>query len=370
VSRELADRVRRLDPLGADAFCAQAPTMNARADTTALVSALGAILPGEREIAAFEEPECLAAMRDLGLFLGSIRRHGVEPVRALPAVEWPLLLLGRRMDMVPRDTVFHYGLWNPLGVRQRMYTGDPGEDVLIHAVRIAAPSLESCLSALERALDVPPDDPALADLCARSAGHLESVVDSLDFVREALPPLFFARVLRPYFQEIAVDGLFYLGPAAAHLPLYLVDHLLWSSDRADPDHYKFQHETARHAPPAARALFDRREGRPSLSGRVSEALRASEERTTDERASAALHASAEGICRLFHLLITFRGRHLVLARREYAEEVRLFPAGSGGGTVELLERILMLTRTCAEFAHQPIATAVARPGARRQMRGR
>ena len=321
--------------------------MNASADTTALVSALRALLPGEREIAAFEEPECLAAMRDLGLFLGSIRRHGAEPVRALPAVQWPLLLLGRRTDMVPRDTVYHYGLWNPLGARQRMYTGDPGEDVLIHAVRISAPSLESCLSALERALDVPPDDPALADLCARSAGHLESLVDSVDFVREALPPLFFARVLRPYFQEIAVDGLVYLGPAAAHLPLYLVDHLLWSSDRRDPDHYSFQHETARHAPPAARALFDRREGRPSLSGRVIEALRA-----CGERASGALQASAEGICRLFHLLITFRGRHLVLARREYAEEVRLFPAGSGGGTVELLERILLLTRTCAALAHQ------------------
>ena len=328
-----------------------------------LVSALRAIVPGEQRIAAFDDPECLAAMRDIGLFLGSIRRHGVEPARALPAVERPLLLLGRRMDMVPRDTVYHYGLWNPPGVRQRMYTGDPGEDVLIHSVRVAAPSLGSCLSALEQALDVPPDDPALADLCGRSAGHLETVVDSIDFVREALPPLFFARVLRPYFQEIAVDGLTYLGPAAAHLPLYLVDHLLWSSDHGDPEHHRFQHEIARHAPPAARVLFDRWDGRPSISGRVIQALRGS-----GQRAPGALHPAAEGICRLFHLLITFRGRHLVLARREYAEEARLFPAGSGGGTVELLERILKLTRTCAALAHQPIATAVARPGMRREMR--
>jgi hypothetical protein len=354
----LAVEIRRHDPLRADAACARVPAMNARADVNALASALRGVLPSDAAVAAIDDAACLAAMRDIGIFLGSLRRHGVEPLVAVPDARRPLLALGGRADMVPRDTVYLYGPWNPPGPRQRMYTGDPAEDVLIHSVRVTAPHLASCLADLEQASDAPTDDPALAALCGQSATHLQAMVGAIDFVREALPPFFFARVLRPYFQEIVVDGQTYLGPAAAHLPLYLIDHLLWSSDHQDAEHHQFQHETARHAPPPARALFSRRDGLPSLAGRLIQALRAA-----GARAAAGLRASADAVCALLRLLITFRGRHLVLARREYAEEVRLYPAGSGGATVELLERILTLTRTCAALAHQPIAASGAYPHA-------
>ena len=43
----------------------------------------------------------------------------------------------------------------------------------------------------------------------------------------------------------------------------------------------------------------------------------------------------------------FRGKHLTIARRAYREEIRLYPVGSGGGSVELLTRILDLTRAAA-----------------------
>ena len=44
-------------------------------------------------------------------------------------------------------------------------------------------------------------------------------------------PEFFARELRPYFEDVHVAGRLYMGPAAAHIPLFLVDVLLWASDR-------------------------------------------------------------------------------------------------------------------------------------------
>jgi hypothetical protein len=89
-------------------------------------------------------------------------------------------------------------------------------------------------------------------------------------------------------------------------------------------------------------------------------------REVPERPSAALRASVEAVCSLLRVLTTFRGRHLVLARREYAPEVRLYAAGSGGGTVELLAKVLALTRLCAASMHvrrtDSIAPLPAAPG--------
>src|SRR5262245_26557700 len=118
-----ADAVAVLDPLHADKVCAQLPAMNGQADLTALMNALRSIVPAAEHIRRFTPLECLAAMRDLGMFLGSIKRHGVQPVLAVPEVEAALLALGTRTDLVPRDTVHHYACWNPRGARQRMYTG-------------------------------------------------------------------------------------------------------------------------------------------------------------------------------------------------------------------------------------------------------
>jgi hypothetical protein len=339
---DIAGEIRRLDPLRAEAVLLQVPAMNRARDVPALVGALRAIAPEASQVGTFAPVACLAAMRDLGIFLGSLKRHGVEPLAALPSLATPLLLLGRGADMVPRDTVYHYGPWNPPGPRQRMYTGEPDEDVLIHAVRTAAPALASCLVGLEQALDLPLESGAFVATCQRSEAHLQAMVESIDFVRVALTPLFFARTLRPYFEPVTIDGREYLGPAAANLPLYLVDHLLWSSDHHDVQHLTFQQETVQHAPAPERDLFARQEGQPSLATRLVAALRA-----VAGHANQALRASTEAVCGLIRVLLTFRGRHLVLARREYAPDVRLYSQGSGGGTIELLRRVLALTRLCA-----------------------
>lgn len=221
------------------------------------------------------------------------------------------MLLGRRADMVPRDTVYHYGPWNPPGIRQRMYTGDPEEDVLIHSVRMAAPSLATCLDRLVAASQELTDSRDLANFAGQAASHLEALVDSIDFVRAALTPLFFARTLRPNFEDIRIEGHRYLGPAAANLPLYLVDHLLWSSDRHHPEHYAFQQEAADHSPADWRELFRVQDGAPSLVTRISHALEAQREDASPEAT-----AGAEAICRLLRILVTFRGRHRATARAD------------------------------------------------------
>jgi hypothetical protein len=177
--------------------------------------------------------------------------------------------------------------------------------------------------------------------------HLEGLVRAVDLVREHVAPEFFARVMRPYFEDVALGGHRYLGPAAAHMPLYLVDRLLWSSDCADPSYLGFQCETVQYSLPRWRALFSRQADQPSVTTRVLDALRAGSGDPGEP-----LGASARALSAIFRTLITFRGRHLTLVRGAYREDVRLYAVGSGGASVELVTHILRLTRQYAAFVSQ------------------
>jgi hypothetical protein len=58
-------------------------------------------------------------------------------------------------------------------------------------------------------------------------------------------------------------------------------------------------------------------------------------------AAAALHA-------ILRVLLTFRGRHKVMADKAYDPAVRLYPVGSGGFSTDAVARILQLTRDRAD----------------------
>ena len=159
------DHISPLDPLCADTQLAQLPDWNEARDVNAMAGALADLAPSEAQAGALGPFEACAALRDLGMLLGSLKRHGVEPAEAVPSAVPALLILGRICGMVPRDTVYHYGPWNPTGVRQRCFTRDSNEDGLIHCVRAAAPGVESCIQALVEARASEPDSPLFADGC-------------------------------------------------------------------------------------------------------------------------------------------------------------------------------------------------------------
>lgn len=105
--------IQNLDPLQADAELDKLPELNRRGDTANIVKLLQYLAKtfAKTEI---ETPEAaLATMRDIGIVVGSLKRHGVEPVTAVPEIEWPLLQLGDYTNMIPRDTVHHYTSWEP-----------------------------------------------------------------------------------------------------------------------------------------------------------------------------------------------------------------------------------------------------------------
>jgi monodechloroaminopyrrolnitrin synthase len=334
-----AEAVAALDPLDADRACALVPALNQHADVNALIDSLRSLIPTRARLERLSVPQSLAAVRDLGLFLGSLKRHGVEPVSVVPEVQAVLETLGQRTAMVPRDTVYHYGPWNPADGRQRMYLGSRQEAVLIGAVRRALPAVEAATLLLVELLDRSPADPAFATACRQTAAHLEAMVCAINDVRTEITADYFARSMRPYFESVIVTGRPYFGPAAAHMPLFLVDALLWSADHPDAEHHAFQDDTALYNPLRWRRLFNDLSGRPSISTRVVEGVAAAH-----GEPNRALRESIEALCQVYRVLLVFRGRHAVLARAAYDVERRLYSRGSGGGTVASLEHLVTLTR--------------------------
>jgi len=339
LSASASNHISPLDPLGADTRLRLLPRWNDSRDVNAMAAALADIVPAEARARALGPFEASAAMRDLGMFLGSLKRHGVEPAEAVPSVVPVLLILGRVCGMVPRDTVYHYGPWNPVGARQRCFTGDPNEDGLIHCVRAAAPGVEACIQALVEARASDPDTPLFAERCRHAARSAMAMVDSINFARMKVDVRFFARMLRPYFEAITIGGKSYMGPAAAHLPLSLVDHLTWGSDCTDATYRLFQDDATHYTVPRWRDLSRSTASETSLVTRVIQALNMS------PPGNSAVTKGAVAVYAILRVLLAFRGRHKVMADKAYEPQVRLYPVGSGGFSTDVVARILEVTRS-------------------------
>jgi hypothetical protein len=337
-----AVKIAPLDPLGADGILANLPEWNENADVASMAHALSRVNPDEPRARGMGPYEAAAAMRDLGMLLCSIKRHGTEPAEAVPEVVSTLRALGRTTGMVPRDTVYHYGPWNPKGPRQRRFTREASEEGLIHCVRSAAPGLEAAIQVLVVARANVPCAPAFAAQCLHAARCITTMVHSINFARRQVDVQVFAKVLRPYFEAITIEDKSYMGPAAAHLPLSIVDQLTWGSDCVDPTYHMFRDDTARYTVPAWRDVSQRAVSEPSLVSRVIETMHMS------QGSDPMLFAAAAALHAILRVLVTFRGRHKVMADKAYDPEVRLYPVGSGGFSTDAVGKILQLTRERAD----------------------
>lgn len=339
-SEEFNEGVRRLDPLKLDDDLRRLPKMNESADVDALARVLGEALPTEESIAGFTLPECLAAMRDLGMYLGSLKRHGVVAFDVIEGATGPFELLGRRTRMIPRDTVYHYACWNPMGERERLYTGHSMERDLVGAVRTCVPELAHALDIGRSLYDADPRSSEQTGDWASLISRVTAVDTAMRTVLASVSHEFFARELRPYFEDVRVAGRTYMGPAAAHVPLFLVDILLWASDRGSEEYLAFCDELAPHTLPDWRDRYSEWRAEPSLASRFAAAL--GDPLSPDETRH--VQAGARALGEVLRALTSFRGKHLVMARRAYQEEMRLYELGSGGGSTDLLDEILALTR--------------------------
>jgi hypothetical protein len=331
-------RVSALDPLHLDSALPAIRTMNATGDRAGLIRLLRQAIPsGLSDEVTLQE--ALAVMRDLGLLVGSLRRLGTQPVTAVPELGPVLLKLAAMTGMVPRNTLLHYTVWNPEGARQRLYTGDDQERMLIASVCVTVSRLAQAAETCERLRGLGPDQSEFAPLLERLLEQISCLRDSMDIVRAGVTPRFFAVDARPYYDDIDVGGVDYLGPAAAHVPLYLVDLQVWASDGGDRSGKDFMIEWSRYGLPGWNVSDLAWTTGPSIVTRVADMCR-----QVGGKVPAGLLASAEVLSRVLRALVIFRGRHYTVTREAYEVDLRIYPVGSSGGDLELLGSISAQTR--------------------------
>lgn len=330
--------IRNIDPLGFDEWLQIVPAANANQDTNTLVALLS-LLARRASNALWSAPEFAhASVRDIGIVIGSLKRHGIEPMQAVPSAEKFLLGYSNQCDAVPRDTLHHYTLWNPIDRRRRTYTEDQQERKLQDSVSFVLPYFGTAVAACSSLCELDPRDSQFTSMVGVLSQATRKVIDSIDTVVAEVSPHFFARQLRPYFEEILIGKKNYFGPAASQIPLWLIDVCVWASDRNHPEYQSFLLESLKYNPPSWRALYQKHAGRRSLVSKIESLLS-----DKDFQNSKQLLRSATSLIELLHFLKIFRGRHMSIAKRAYDPEVALYSHGSGGGPLDLLRRILRLT---------------------------
>ncbi len=328
-----------LDPLEACALVRQLPALNRAANVEGLVQLLRDLCKkaGRLHWGSFEQ--AAAAMRDFGVCLGSLKRHGHEPLALVPQLEPVLRRLGKCTGLPPRDTLLHYTVWNPPGDRLRTYTGLPDEVQLIQSVRLAIPPLEWTLLRLAELHTVPLRAPDFVPLCTQVLSGLRQLVDSIVHAHRYVSPHIFASELRSYYDPILIGGKQYLGPGAVEMPLFVLDHLLWGSNSREAGYVAFKELYVPYILPELRTLYRRHAGQPSLVDRVLDEVHTLDE--PDDTARAGVHT----LRALLDMLIRFRAPHLKLAEKSYnAESGNPRQVGSGGFTLDMLAELLRLSR--------------------------
>ena len=330
--------VAACDPLQARPRVLQLPGLNRNQDVPGIVGLLREFLPVRGVPAGWGFTEAAAAMRDIGFFLGSLKRHGQEPADAVPGLEPLLLDLARITEMPPRETLLHVTVWNPSAAdAQRSYSGLDDETHLLESVRMSMAALEAAIAVTVELTEVPLRSPAFVQGCDELAAYLQKMVESIVYAYRFISPQVFYDELRPFYEPIQIGGQSYLGPGAVEMPLFVLEHVLWGSQSDHPVYLEFKETYLPYVLPGYRAVYARFAGKPALVDRaIAEAQAAGAQ---DESVRAGLTA----LNRLFVILLRFRAPHHQLAERVY-EAGRSGPSvGSGGYAPSMLGDLLTLT---------------------------
>ncbi|MFM7727487.1 MAG: monodechloroaminopyrrolnitrin synthase PrnB family protein, partial [Flavobacteriales bacterium] len=241
---------------------------------------------------------------------------------------------------------FHYGPGNPRGERERTFTGDDNERMLIEATRVAFPHLEEAVDLCVRLIETPINSAHFAEQAEAASTALDGLITSIILTRKSVDPMFFAVHLRPYFESVLLGDKEYAGSAAAPLSVGMIDHILWSSDCVHAEYRSFQDHNIIYNVPAMKRLYADLMGKPSLVTRFLHSECADKD---------LLQRNAAALDSILSQVINFRGKHLAVAKSAYSLQNRLkaiwlkgasnvYNIGSAGYGLDTLEMILDLSK--------------------------
>ncbi|WP_079408582.1 monodechloroaminopyrrolnitrin synthase PrnB family protein [Streptomyces sp. 3211] len=337
------------DPLNLDQFLGKLPLLNEVADIRPIRAEVERLIPSLEQASRLSYVDALAAMRDIGMIVGSLQRHESHDPFADLDLQRAMLELGRRTGMVPRDTVLHYCWWNPTGSRMRTFTGDERERRLIQATAIALKDIETAARNLVRLPELNISDPEYAIRCRTAGQSIHEAAQTVHLSRSGLDARHFAVELRPYYEPIQIAGKEYDAPAAAQVPLYLIDQMMWGHGEPEVDLYSLRDGLSRYGLPIWRETFLDSLTRKPLIKQMIQEIEAS---TPWDNGPA--QRSAEGLLLVAQALLTFRGRHIRLVKAAYDSQISRYAAGSSGATPDLLQKLITATREFANSIRQAI----------------
>ncbi len=328
--------IKNLDPLNIDSIIDKIPLLNKGADTKGLINFLYSIIPFPDEIKKYNYVQAAAAMRDIGIFLGSIKRHGIEPVEAIPELDYILDELSHKTDLPPRDTLLHYTIWNPEGDRLRTYTGTKDEVELINSVKISTYPLMDAIYHLIKLHHTDMEDPEFEEICSQAECSFKEVVEGIVHSKRNVSPEVFAKELRFYFDPIFIHNKEVIGPGAVEMPMFIFDHLLWSSDTENVPYAKFKIGFLPYILPNLRDVYYDFDNKSSL---VTKAIN----NIYNAGNITQMVTSAKALLKLCKLLKSFRMPHRKMAEEAYSyEQKHKRNKGSGGYSTAVLNDIIEL----------------------------
>lgn len=324
--------IKELDPLRLDGFFAEVlPIVNETANTSILVSQA---ISSSKFAIAIKNPSqeiALACVRDLGMLAASLTRHGVK-VSAIPALHNALSCLSRYSGEVPRDTVFSYGPRNPEGSKLRRFTSQPEEEIFISSFREGMTSLAECINYLDTALGLSISDEKFSEVIDKANDKFKVMITAIQSVRKNVPPEVFTHILRPYFDPYEIDGVKYLAPGGAAMPVILIDKILWADNVGDPVYDYYYEENLSYLP------YSYQEFAKSISGQ-SIYSKAIEEYNANTELSEIQLKSFNSLMEFFNTLVKFRAPHKRVADDNF--KLRSSTAvGSGGFKPDLLQMLI------------------------------
>lgn len=340
------DIIASLDPLGVDDLLRRVPGLNCDKNVNVLVSLAERALPSPADVQEFDHYQANAAIRDIGIFLGSVKRHGVEPCTAIGGLDEVMKALAVKTSMPPRDTLLHYTIWNPRDDRRRTYTGTRDENYLIDSVVTAMDPLVKAIRSLAELHHTSLQSTDYKHMCENAISHFQQVIDGMVLARRNVSLSYFASELRLYFDPVRIGGRPYLGPGAVEMPMFVFDQLLWSCDCDDKEYAVFKKTYLPYVHPEMRDIYLKYEKQDSLLGKCFHTLIEDH----DDFDPIVLE-SMRALRGCFQQLKRFRMPHKKVAEEAYTHEGRdgdlensdCRSHGSGGYSPDILSHIIRLT---------------------------
>lgn len=348
----ISSSISSLDPLRLDSFFRVFPSINLDRKVNLLLEELNSIVEKCADVDQFTVNESHAAMRDIGMIMSGVRRTGIQPCQNVSGLESVLVSFSKKTNMVPRDTSYHYGPWNPEGLRERRFTNYEDEDGLINAVRVSIPGIESSIANLLLAERTPLDSPDFELSVLEASNNLKSAVVGIGETIRKTDPYLFSHELRPFFDPLMIGGKDYVGAGGGQMPLFVIDLIAWGGGLDTSLLYgTFINDATLYLPPALREQCETTKGSISL-------LEQAKIQIETLPKSPVLLKSLNALSELFSVLIKFRKPHYQLAEKTLSKTNRgKYQTGSAGYTNELTREVLSLTEKASSQLQDLIKSA-------------